>query len=51
MKKEERGADYFELEWPEGVPKVKAIPKEDLDEKLREVINQPQQVKPIGGNT
>ena len=35
MKKEERGVDYLELEQPQGVPKVKAISKEKLDEKLR----------------
>ena len=51
MKKEEKGVDYLELEQPEGVPKVKVISKEKLDEKLSEVIIKPQQVKPIGGNT
>ena len=35
----------------EGVPKVEEISKEELDKKLKETINQPQYVRPIGENT
>ena len=41
----------MELEQPEGVPEVKEISKEKLDEKLKEIIDQPQYVEPIGKNT
>ena len=51
MEKREKEIDSLELEQPEGVPKVKEISKEKLDEKLREIIDQPQHVKPIGKNT
>ena len=49
--KRERKADYIELEQPEGVPKVREISKEKLNEKLNEIIDQPQYVRPIGENT
>ena len=51
MGKREKEADSLELEQPEGVPKVKEISKEKLDEKLKEIIDQPQYVRPIGENT
>ena len=51
MGKREKEIDFLELEQPEGVPKVKEISKEKLDEKLREIIDQPQYVEPIGKNT
>ena len=51
MEKREKEIDSLELEQPEGVPKVKEISKEKLDEKLREIIDQPQYVEPIGKNT
>ena len=51
MGKREKEIDSLELEQPEGVPKVKEISKEKLDEKLREIIDQPQYVEPIGKNT
>ena len=51
MEKREKEIDSLELEQPKGVPKVKEISKEKLDEKLREIIDQPQYVKPIGKNT
>ena len=34
--KREREADYIELEQPEGVPKVREISKEKLNEELNE---------------
>ena len=49
--KREREADSIELEQPEGVPKVREISKEKLNEKLKEIIDQPQYVRPIGENT
>ena len=51
MEKREKEIDSLKLEQPEGVPKVKEISKEKLDEKLKEIIDQPQYVKPIGKNT
>ena len=51
MGKREKEADSLELEQPEGVPQVKEISKEKLNEKLKEIIDQPQYVKPIGENT
>ena len=51
MGKREKEADSIELEQPKGVPKVKEISKEKLNEKLKEIIDQPQYVKPIGENT
>ena len=51
MGKREREADCIELEQPEGVPKVREISKEKLNEKLNEIIDQPQYVRPIGENT
>ena len=51
IKKREKEIDSSELEQPEGVPEVKEISKEKLDEKLKEIIDQPQYVKPIGKNT
>ena len=51
MGKREKEADSIDLEQPEGIPKVKEISKEKLNEKLKEIIDQPQYVKPIGENT
>ena len=51
MGKREKEADSIELEQPEGVTKVKEISKEKLNEKLKEIIDQPQYVKPIGEST
>ena len=49
--KKRKEVDSLELEQPEGVPEVKEISKEKLNEKLKEIIDQPQYVKPIGENT
>ena len=51
MGKREKETDSLELEQPEGVPEVKEISKEKLNEKLKEIIDQPQYVEPIGKNT
>ena len=51
MGKREKEANSIELEQPEGVPKVKEISKEKLNEKLNEIIDQPEYVRPIGENT
>ena len=48
MGKREKEADSIELEQPEGVPKVREISKEKLNEKLNEIIYLPQY---IGENT
>ena len=51
MGKREKEADSLELEQPERVPEVKEISKEKLNEKLKEIIDQSQYIKPIGENT
>ena len=51
MEKREGEADCLELEQSEGVPKVREISKEKLNEKLNEIIDQPQYVRLIGENT
>ena len=51
MGKREKEIDSLELEQPEGVLEVKEISKEKLDEKLKEIIDQPQYVEPIRKNT
>ena len=51
MGEREREADSIALEQPEGVPKVREISKEKLNEKFSEIIDQPQNVRPIGENT
>ena len=51
MGKREKEANSIELEQLEGVPRVREISKEKLNEKLNEIIDQPQYVKPIGENT
>ena len=51
MGKREKEADSIELEQPEGVPKVREISKEKLNEKLNEIIDRSQYVRPIGENT
>ena len=51
MGKREKEANSIELEQPEGVPRVRAISKEKLNEKLNEIIDQPQYVRPFGKNT
>ena len=51
MGKREKEIDSLELEQPEEVPKVKEISKEKVNEKIKEIINQPQYVKPMGENT
>ena len=51
MGKTEKEIDSLELEQPEEVPEVKEISKEKFNEKIKEIIKQPQYVKPIGENT
>ena len=51
MGKREKEIDSLELEQPEGVPEIKEISKEKLDEKLKGIIDLPQYVEPIGKNT
>ena len=51
MGKREKEANSIELEQPEGVPRVRKISKEKLNEKLNEIIDQPQYVRPFGENT
>ena len=48
MGKREKEANSIELEQPEGVPRVREISKEKLNEKLNEIIDQPQYVRQFG---
>ena len=48
MGKRGKEANSIELEQPEGVPRVREISKEKLNEKLNEIIDQPQYVRPFG---
>ena len=43
--------EYEELEQPQGVPDVKPISKEELDEKIKEAWITPKEAQNIGGNT
>ena len=51
MGKREKEANSIEFEQLEGVPRVREIRKEKLNEKLNEIVDRPQYVKPIGENT
>ena len=51
MGKREKEANSIELEQPEGVPRIREISKEKLNEKLNGIIDQPQYVRPFGENT
>ena len=51
IEKKDKEAGYIELKQPEGVPDVKPITEKELDQKLREVRVEPQQVDPIGDDT
>ena len=51
MGKREKEIDSLELEQPKEVPKVREISKEKLTEKIKEIINPPQYVRPMGENT
>ena len=51
MGKREKEANSIELEQPEGVTRVREISKEKLNEKLNEIIDQSQYVRPFGENT
>ena len=47
----DREAGYIEFDEPEGVPNIELITEKELDQKLREALIEPQQVKPVGDNT
>ena len=51
IEKKDKEAGYIEFDQPEGVPNVGPITEKDLDQKLREALIKPQQVKPVGDNT
>ena len=51
MKRKINEAGYTEFDQPEGVPDVEPITEKELDQRLREALIEPQQVKPVGDNT
>ena len=50
IEKKDKEVGYIEFDQPEGVPDVKPNTEKELDQKLREALIEPQQVKPAGGN-
>ena len=51
MDKRSKREEYEELEQPQGVPDVKPISKEELDEKIKEAWVTPKEAQNIGENT
>ena len=51
IEKKDKEAGYIEFDQPEGVPNMEPITKKELDQKLREALIEPQQIKPVGDNT
>ena len=51
IEKKHKEAGYIEFDHPGAVPNVEPITEKELDQKLREVLIEPQQVKPVGDNT
>ena len=51
MDKRSKREEYEELEQPQGVPDVKPISKEELDEKIKEAWITPKEAQNIGENT
>ena len=51
IEKKDKEAGYIEFDQPEGVPNVEPITEKELDQKLREALIEPQQVKPVGDDT
>ena len=50
IEKKDKEAGYIEFDQLEGVPDVEPITEKDLEQKLREVLIEPQQIKPVGNN-
>ena len=51
MDKRSKREEYEELEQPQGVPDIKPISKEELDEKIKEAWITPKEAQNIGENT
>ena len=51
MDKRSKREEYEELEQPQGVPDVKPVSKEELDEKIKEAWITPKEAQNIGENT
>ena len=51
INKKDKDAGYIDLEQPQGVPDVKPISKEELDEKIAEAIIKPKKAQINGENT
>ena len=51
IEKKDKEAGYTEFDQQEGVPNIEPITEKELDQKLKEALIEPQQVKPVGDNT
>ena len=51
IEKKDKEAGYIEIDPLEGLPNIEPITEKELDQKLREALIEPQQVKPVGDNT
>ena len=51
IEKKDKEAGYIEFDQPDGVPNIEPIAEKELNQKLREALIEPQQVKPVGDNT
>ena len=51
IEKKDKEAGYIEFDQPEEVPNIEPITEKELDQKLKEALIEPQQVKPVGDNT
>ena len=51
IEKKDKEAGYIEFDQPEGVPDVEPTTEKELNQRLREALIEPQQVKPVGDNT
>ena len=49
IEKKDKEAGYIKFDQPDGVPDVEPITEKELDQRLRETLIEPQQVKPVGG--
>ena len=51
IEKKDKEAGYIKFDQLEVVPDLEPITEKKLDQRLREALTEPQQVKPVGGNT
>ena len=51
IEKKDKEAGYIEFDQLKGVPNIEPITEKELDQKPREALIEPQQIKPVGDNT